>query len=139
MSRIFLLPIAAVVACAHTPSDPNQNQDRFPIPTAFGYDEFATPADCASAKQAGTFSPMATCQDQLLLCPDGSSAWYRADVIGCGNYTFTGGTITMTERTEPASPQTWTVAADGTVTQSGRVWVPIDPAGAAMASCPVTI
>jgi len=90
MKSVFLASIVFVTACATNHDDPivdpDLSWDVLSASVAFGVDNYPTPADCEAAKTAGQIPPMATCQNQLLLCTNGEAHEYTGDVVSTGDY-----------------------------------------------------
>jgi hypothetical protein len=99
-----------------------------PVATAFGkpLDGYATVADCMAAQSSGTVPADTHCQEQLLMCPDGT---YRMD-FGTGLMTATygaaGGSLFLYQSDNTTT--TWIVgvyAIEGTFTEQSfdkAVW-----------------
>jgi hypothetical protein len=94
-------------------------------PRAFGIDAFPTYEECQAAKERGDYHTLAPCQDEILLCPDGSSeTLIRGDVVERPTYQIDADTVVLDFYYHKL---TGTLAPDGTmVTDDARVWQPID-------------
>ncbi len=103
-----------------------------PQATAFGKTAggFASVADCQAAQANGSYPANAACQDQLLLCPDGSDFIYTGDVVQASSYSDAFGAITTGFGTSGTF-------ADGTFSD-GTTWTQIDVSSVAGAigACP---
>ena len=120
-----LIALAALgVGCASQTTDEHVTEQRTFGRTAAG---FQTVQECEDAQARGDYPPLAACQDQLILCPDGRAAsLIGGDVIDRPSYRLDGDLLTLTWSAE--IELTGTLAADGTLTTTDgptRVWQPV--------------
>ena len=121
-----MIALAALGAgCTSQTSDEYVTEQRTFGRTAAG---FQTVQECEDAQARGDYPQLATCQDQLILCPDGRAAsLIGGDVIERPSYRLDGDLLTLTW--SPEIEITGTLDADGTLTTTDgptpRVWQPV--------------
>jgi hypothetical protein len=142
MTGTYVLASFALAALAGGCLDLSSDDGRVTEERAFGRTAgtFPTIQDCNDAKARGDYPELATCQDQIILCPDGRAAsLIGGDVIDRPKYRLVdASTLVLSWSAE--SELTGTLAADGTLVtdDSPRAWQPVvivDGIGWELASC----
>jgi hypothetical protein len=99
----------------------NTFESALPVATAFSKppDAFATVADCQAAQEAGDVPADALCEDQVLLCPDGSIRMNTGAVHTTGTYNAYQGVLSVQPSDNSFTAFSGVFAMSGTLTTGG--------------------
>jgi hypothetical protein len=94
-----------------------------PVETAFSkpVDQFQTIDACIAAQEAGTWPSGASCEDQVLLCPDGRALVSSNDVTMSGHYIAATGELSVEPDSSGFVSFSGTFTSDGAYASTGLV------------------